>query len=377
MKTPCTALPIMPCIKHIKLYNFVDNHDVERIYTKLNNKSHYLPVHILLYTLPGIPSVYYGSEFGIEGRKERYSDASLRPCIHLEDHAEDYEKNPCTRLIGALGGIHARFKDLCSDDYRELSLTTTQFAFGRGRLIVAVNNADQDATVNVASENTTYVGLLSGKEISACNGRLDIQLPPCGGDIFAPKDIAGSMTSPEIAAKEAEKADVTADAGKTADNAAGKASVQADNSSAGKTSAEADNSSAGKAPVEADNSPAGKTSAEADNSSAGKTSAEADNSSAGKAPERGDSSAAEKGAFEAADWNRGKTAAGEPAEEACGLSDDAEIPDIPLEDMSVNQLQNLVYRKMKNNGPVTDQMKKDITDNIWKNSLINWVKSFR
>ena len=399
--------------RHIKLYNFVDNHDVERIYTKLNNKSHYLPVHILLYTLPGIPSVYYGSEFGIEGRKERYSDASLRPCIHLEDHAEDYEKNPCTRLIGALGGIHARFKDLCSDDYRELSLTTTQFAFGRGRLIVAVNNADQDATVNVASENTTYVGLLSGKEISACNGRLDIQLPPCGGDIFAPKDIAGSMTSPEIAAKEAEKADVTADAGKTADNAAGKASVQADNSSAGKTSAEADNSaagkapvdadnssagkasaeadnssagktsaeadnsSAGKAPVEADNSPAGKTSAEADNSSAGKTSAEADNSSAGKAPERGDSSAAEKGAFETADWNRGKTAAGEPAEEACGLSDDAEIPDIPLEDMSVNQLQNLVYRKMKNNGPVTDQMKKDITGNIWKNSLINWVKSFR
>ena len=99
--------------------------------------------------------------------------------------------------------------------------------------------------------------------------------------------------------------------------------------------------------------------------------------SAGKAPAKGSSPAAEKGAFEAADWNRGKTAAGEPAEEACGLSDDAEIPDIPLEDMSVNQLQNLVYRKMKNNGPVTDQMKKDITDNIWKNSLINWVKSFR
>ena len=55
----------------IRLYNFVDNHDVERIYTKLNNKAHYLPVHVLLYTLPGIPSVYYGSEFGIEGKKER------------------------------------------------------------------------------------------------------------------------------------------------------------------------------------------------------------------------------------------------------------------------------------------------------------------
>ena len=47
------------------LYTFVDNHDVERIYTKLNNKAHFLPVHIMLYTLPGIPSLYYGSEFAL------------------------------------------------------------------------------------------------------------------------------------------------------------------------------------------------------------------------------------------------------------------------------------------------------------------------
>ena len=63
----------------VRLYSFVDNHDVERIMTKLRNKAHFLPVHVLLYTLTGIPSIYYGSEFGIEGRKERGSDASLRP----------------------------------------------------------------------------------------------------------------------------------------------------------------------------------------------------------------------------------------------------------------------------------------------------------
>ena len=39
-------------------YNFVDNHDVARIYTKLNNKNHFAPVHVLLYTLPGKPSIY-------------------------------------------------------------------------------------------------------------------------------------------------------------------------------------------------------------------------------------------------------------------------------------------------------------------------------
>ena len=128
---------------HIKLYNFVDNHDVERIHTKLMNKAHYLPVHILLYTLPGIPSVYYGSEFGIDGRKERGSDDSLRPYIDLNEHAGDYENNPCTALIARLGAIHAQYnRDLVWGDYRQLALTTQQYAFSRGRLIVAVNNSD-------------------------------------------------------------------------------------------------------------------------------------------------------------------------------------------------------------------------------------------
>ena len=61
---------------NLDLYNFVDNHDVERIYTKLSNKAHFAPVHVLLYTLPGVPSIYYGSEFGIEGKKEKFSDGS-------------------------------------------------------------------------------------------------------------------------------------------------------------------------------------------------------------------------------------------------------------------------------------------------------------
>ena len=50
-----------------KLYSFVDNHDVDRIASKLNDKRNLIPVYTLLYTLPGIPSIYYGSEWGIEG----------------------------------------------------------------------------------------------------------------------------------------------------------------------------------------------------------------------------------------------------------------------------------------------------------------------
>ena len=53
-----------------KLYSFVDNHDVDRLASKLNVKENMIPIYALLYFLPGIPSIYYGSEFGIEGRKE-------------------------------------------------------------------------------------------------------------------------------------------------------------------------------------------------------------------------------------------------------------------------------------------------------------------
>ena len=73
-----------------KLYSFVDNHDVDRLASKLNVKENMIPIYALLYFLPGIPSIYYGSEFGIEGRKEGGNDDPLRPALNLEE----LEKNP-------------------------------------------------------------------------------------------------------------------------------------------------------------------------------------------------------------------------------------------------------------------------------------------
>ena len=100
----------------LNLYTFVDNHDVERIYTKLTNKAHFLPVHVMLYTLPDIPSIYYGSEFGIEGKKERHSDDSLRPALDYAAYADAVETNPCTKLIAALGRLRQRLPALCYGD---------------------------------------------------------------------------------------------------------------------------------------------------------------------------------------------------------------------------------------------------------------------
>ena len=47
------------------------------------------------------------------------------------------------------------------------------------------------------------------------------------------------------------------------------------------------------------------------------------------------------------------------------------------ESMTVPELQAAILAKLAGNGPVDAQMKKTVTDNIWHDSLVNWLKSFR
>ena len=134
-------------------YNFVDNHDVARIITKLNNKAHFFPVHVLLYTLPGKPSIYYGSEFAIEGEKKPYADEILRPELKIEDYKDAVNTNENTKRIAALGNMRLNNQWVGEAGYRELLLTNRQYAFlreyGDKRLVAIVNNDDNNAGINL------------------------------------------------------------------------------------------------------------------------------------------------------------------------------------------------------------------------------------
>ncbi len=185
----------------LRLYTFVDNHDVERIYTKLSNKAHFVPVHIMLYTLPGIPSIYYGSEFGIEGRKERSSDDSLRPSLNFDDYKNAINTNPCTKLISALGKIRQNTPALSYGEYKELELQTTHFAYSRtldGKsVIITVNNSDNAVTMNLPCGNSNeYTGALSGEKISANGGRIQLKVPANYGEIWLPSEITAECFAP-------------------------------------------------------------------------------------------------------------------------------------------------------------------------------------
>ena len=178
--------------KGMRLYTFVDNHDVERIYTKLKNKAHFAPVHIMLYTLPGIPSIYYGSEFGIEGRKERGSDDSLRPALKYGDYKDSVKTNPCTALIAALGRTRQSTPALVWGAYRELELRNTCFAYERaldGRaVIVTVNCGDGDEELELpCTQCRVYVGALTGERVTVSGGRIRVRVPASLGEIWIPE----------------------------------------------------------------------------------------------------------------------------------------------------------------------------------------------
>ena len=334
----------------LDLYNFVDNHDVERIYTKLSNKAHFAPVHVLLYTLPGVPSIYYGSEFGIEGKKERTSDDSLRPALNLADYADAVEKNPCTALIAALGKVRQNTPALNYGSYAELMLTNRQYAFARDldgvRVIVTVNNDDNAASMDLAAGNATeYVGTLTGEKVSVENGRIHVTVAGNSGNIWVPAGDMPEYKPVEINVKMPEAADKTTEEDKA---------EQAKEEAAATVAEQKQNA------VPA--SHAQETVANADNMN--ETVAAAANSSDNTV------NTSEKTADGA---ETSTTAATEPASGKSVVTVDwSKSP----EDMTVEELQAGILAKMANNGPVTDQMKKTVYDNIWHDSLVNWLKSF-
>lgn len=176
--------------KGMKLYTFIDNHDVERIYSKLRNKEHIVPVHTLLYLLPGIPSVYYGSEFGIEGIKENGSDDPLRPALDLKDMRETNPHPEILEWIRVLSGVRKGHKACVNGRYRELLLTNRQYAFARMEdedEVIAVLNNDEQATevsVQVPSGDKSYQDVVSGEVFVPEGGRISVALEPCGSRIL-------------------------------------------------------------------------------------------------------------------------------------------------------------------------------------------------
>lgn len=247
------------------LYNFLDNHDVERIYSKLNNKNYFIPVNIMLYTLPGIPSIYYGSEFAIEGKKEKGSDYSLRPSLNLGD----FKNNEYNDFFKRLGKLKNESFVLSYGSYNELLLQNKIFVYDRildnNQIIVAISNDSKDNEIIINNPiHDKYIGILYGNELIKEDNKIKINIKASSGDIYV------AFGFDKVKPINIMKKDEIKEERKIVD-----------------------------------------------------------------------------------------------------------VPNKPYESMSILELQQAILNKMAKNGNVTDYMKKTVYDNNHKQSLINWVKSFK
>ncbi|MBP1573573.1 MAG: maltodextrin glucosidase [Oscillospiraceae bacterium] len=165
------------------LYTFVDNHDVSRIATILTCKEHIFGVYTLLYTMPGIPSVYYMSEFGEEGDKSQGDDALRLPFERKQDNA-------VTSHIRKLNNAYKQIPALSMGDYRQLTVTNKQYAFSRSfegsEAVIMINADSAPFTMNVG-KGGMYTDALSGEK---CDLSGNITLGAFECRIFSNTDVS-------------------------------------------------------------------------------------------------------------------------------------------------------------------------------------------
>lgn len=147
------------------LLSFIDNHDVSRIASILKEKQHIPLAFALLFGMPGIPCIYYGSEWGAQGEKQAGDDA-LRPCF------DSPEPNDLTLWVKKLSLLRTQSRALCMGGYRNVHVTNRQLVFERAvedeRVLVALNAERVPYTAPAGGGNA--LDLLSGEEIELSAG---------------------------------------------------------------------------------------------------------------------------------------------------------------------------------------------------------------
>ena len=138
--------------RDLMLYNFVDNHDVNRVTSQLKNQQHLSPLYALLFSMPGIPSIYYGSEWGVTGQRSAYSDQALRPALNLQQLIQHAPEVSLPATIQKLAQFRAITPALQTGSYRQAYVSAQQFAFWREsdkqKVLVVLNSASEVITLS-------------------------------------------------------------------------------------------------------------------------------------------------------------------------------------------------------------------------------------
>lgn len=141
------------------LMSFVDNHDVSRVATVLQDARQLRAIYAMLFAMPGIPCLYYGSEWGQEGDKA-WGDDALRPCFEAPIW------NELTDFIAQLIATRKQSHALQYGNYSNLQIQNKYLVLERNsdqeRVIVLINASDETHHAHFNANCGRATDLLSG-----------------------------------------------------------------------------------------------------------------------------------------------------------------------------------------------------------------------
>lgn len=180
--------------RDLPLYAFADNHDVDRVASKLSSPAQLYSLYCLLFCMPGVPSIYYGSEWGLTGLRSPSSDTALRPALNLQEAVMNAPQPELPAAIARLAQVRRTSLALQYGSYQQLQVSSEQMAFARQcpeqTVVVLINIGDQSARVEVplpdpsGSQLVDLLNLGEVFEIQAGQSALNIDIPAHWGRIL-------------------------------------------------------------------------------------------------------------------------------------------------------------------------------------------------
>jgi glycosidase len=170
--------------------NFLENHDTPRLMTVFGeNRDLFLIANLLLFTSPGVPCLYYGSEVGLRGGRDPLCRGSFPP-------ESDWDRE-LLAAIRDLVRLRRSLPALRTGDYEPLFARGRTLAFARrcesGAVIVGLNVGSRPTRISfeipqsLARKLRRGSSVLWGAGFARLNTRsIVLEIPPSSGVVFGP-----------------------------------------------------------------------------------------------------------------------------------------------------------------------------------------------
>ena len=206
------------------LGTFLGNHDMGRIGSFIAARTDDATValnrdelaHVLLFTIRGVPIVYYGDEYGLTGGNDKEARQDLFPTT-VESWQDQFRigsspiglkssfdtSNPLQELIRTLTALRTKFPALASGSQRTDYADNGIFVFSRfdaathQEVLVALNSGSQTATASFTSNTPGSSWTLQAGEGTATSHLLQtsVSVPPLSWAVFTPNTVVAKARS--------------------------------------------------------------------------------------------------------------------------------------------------------------------------------------